>query len=296
MAVELRNKLTQSLGDSLNKALPATLILTHPTIEELAKFLSEQLVTTQEKRALTTDVGLLMSGTTNEFKCKLFMFPYLGGGVNVYNEWVNLFDKSVQVNMVAPLQYFIDKNKTLWFDNIIDDISDLIIKQLDDRPYVFFGHSLGAFVAYSVSLAIKNKVDKLPQNLSLSAFPFSALGDNSIFKSTTLNKETFEEVLSLFDIPQDLKNNDAAYESFVNVALQEVLCFITHSRKVCDRLDIPVTAFYYSEDRFATKEAVDLWQNCTSGKFDLIPLSGNHFGPFTNENNKKIVRIIQSKL
>src|SRR5579884_2017731 len=77
---------------------------------------------------------------------RFFCFPYAGGGASVYRDWTTVFS-SLEV---LPLQFPGRENRLLdppftRLDDLVETLAEQMLSFLD-RPFAFFGHSMGALV------------------------------------------------------------------------------------------------------------------------------------------------------
>src|SRR5690348_14255637 len=83
---------------------------------------------------------------------RLFCFPYAGGGALVFRDWADALPGSVEV---CPVQMpgrearFREPAFTR-LPLLIEAMAEALRPHLD-RPFAFFGHSLGALVAFELS-------------------------------------------------------------------------------------------------------------------------------------------------
>src|SRR5471030_1190282 len=87
-------------------------------------------------------------------KIKLFCFPYAGGSSVIYENWRKKLSPSIEL---IPIEYagIGSRFAEPLFENINDVVEDVfhaIKKHLNTTiEYSFFGHSMGALIAYELS-------------------------------------------------------------------------------------------------------------------------------------------------
>lgn len=97
---------------------------------------------------------------------RLFCFPYAGGGTADYAKWPSELGPEVEV-CVLQLP---GRGKRL-FDEPFFDMESLVerlvlvLAQRLDKPFAFFGHSMGALLAFEIARALRRK--QMPQPSSL---------------------------------------------------------------------------------------------------------------------------------
>src|SRR5476649_2659194 len=90
-------------------------------------------------------------------KIKLFYFPYSGGSSVVYEKWRKQLCPSIEL---IPVEYAGRGTRFTVplcenINEMVEDAFHIIKKHLDGTSYSFFGHSLGALVAYELSHKLK---------------------------------------------------------------------------------------------------------------------------------------------
>lgn len=100
---------------------------------------------------------------------RLVCFPHAGGNANVFQPWAGLLDGATDLLAVCYpgrqdrlLEPCVDQ-----MDVLAERISDVLVPYLD-RPIAFFGHSLGASVAYEVTLVLESRYGFTPSVLFVS--------------------------------------------------------------------------------------------------------------------------------
>lgn len=102
-------------------------------------------------------------------KLRLFCFPYAGGGVAAFSTWGKYFPESVQI---CPIQ--LPGRSVRFLESSIVQLSFLIkavVKAMSsflDKPFAFFGHSLGALVAFEVTHQLRSNYSIQPSHLIVS--------------------------------------------------------------------------------------------------------------------------------
>ena len=90
-------------------------------------------------------------------KTKLFAFHMLGIAFS-YAKWKNHFNPSIEVVPIelAGRGYRIEENLYQSMEEAVNDVYNKIVMQIDDSPYILFGHSMGSLIAYEVARKIKD--------------------------------------------------------------------------------------------------------------------------------------------
>lgn len=103
-------------------------------------------------------------------QCRVFCFPYAGGSSAIYRGWHAALPASAEV-IALQLPGRGGRYNVAPFTSITQLAARLadIIAPLMDRPCLFFGHSAGALIGYTLSVELSKRGAPLPHRLVLSA-------------------------------------------------------------------------------------------------------------------------------
>lgn len=147
-----------------------------------------------------------------------------------------------------------------------------------DRPYAFFGHSMGAVLALEVAQAAKKAGREGPAHLFLSArrpphlprleADLHRLPDEAFLKLLGARfggvpSEVLQEPELLALVLPALRADITALETFIAQEIQPVTC--------------PITAYGGDGDRLVTAGQLDAWREYTSAAFRVRQFQGDHF-------------------
>lgn len=223
---------------------------------------------------------------------RLFCFPYAGGGASQFRNWGASLSPHLQV---IPVQL---PGREQRFTEIAFDDLNLLVECLYevlspylDVPYAFFGHSMGALIAFELAHFCMAKNTRLPEKLFLSSYrapvvrhdPYRDLTDEKIFK----------RISRLNGIPQDVLDNEEFKNLFMPLFRADYrLC---RSYRYQERAQLPCSMKVYA----GTSDVVPLndlmaWRHKTSGNFNSELFHGNHF--YLKESQKELLSDIQQEL
>ena len=101
---------------------------------------------------------------------RLFCFPHAGGGASVFRFWTTELAPGIEV---YPIQ--LPGREGRWLEPPLTRISALVpalseaLRPLLQPPYAFFGHSMGAFVAFELARQLRRENRPGPATLIVSA-------------------------------------------------------------------------------------------------------------------------------
>src|SRR5262245_20033417 len=98
-------------------------------------------------------------------RLRLFCFPYSGGASVAFRGWSDGLPKVEVCAFVAPGRETRLRQPPLTrMEPLVEACLEEVLRR-DDRPFAFYGHSLGAFVAFEVARALRRRGASLPRHL-----------------------------------------------------------------------------------------------------------------------------------
>src|SRR5688500_10299004 len=101
---------------------------------------------------------------------RLFCFPYAGGGASIYRKWARNSPPAIEV---CPVQLPARENRLLEpsYTQILQLVPELAreLEPYSDQPFAFFGHSMGALIAFELAHYLRRHGLPEPEQLFFSA-------------------------------------------------------------------------------------------------------------------------------
>ncbi|MBV9823661.1 MAG: thioesterase, partial [Actinobacteria bacterium] len=115
------------------------------------------------------DVAWFTAGTNPTGAVRVFLFPFAGGNASAFLSWQALLGPGVELR-VAQLP----GHGVRLFDPPMTDLDELVdelaraVAALADRPFLLYGHSVGALVAFEVARRLRRTGRPQPVSLWVS--------------------------------------------------------------------------------------------------------------------------------
>lgn len=220
---------------------------------------------------------------TNQ-RLRLFCFPYAGGSRRIFQNWPNLFPDSIEV---CPLQYPGRGNRLREqpFKSIIALAADVTksLLPLFDRPFAFFGHSMGATVAFEVSRELRRANRTQPIHLFVSGCNAPHLPKEQLFYNLP-EPEFIHELRLLKGTPAEVLEHPELMELLMPMLRADFEAVQTYDYVPEAPLSCPISAYGGSEDEEVPEPSLEAWREHTEGPFTLKIFAGDHFYLQTSES------------
>jgi len=145
-----------------------------------------------------------------------------------------------------------------------------------DTKYAFYGHSLGALLAYLMALKMRHANKTLPSHLFLSGRGGPGVYDDKE-KRHLLPKDEFRSMLiKLGGMPKEVLEDDTLMEFFEPIIRADFELLESYSYAPGEKLNIPISVFIGDREETTKEEALQ-WQNETTLPIRLRVMSGDHF-------------------
>ncbi|HEY2647254.1 MAG TPA: alpha/beta fold hydrolase [Candidatus Acidoferrales bacterium] len=209
---------------------------------------------------------------------RLFCFPHAGVGPSVFRGWADQLAADAEVCLIQfPGRE--GRIRETPFMSIAELLPGLIedMAALLDRPYAFYGHSLGATVAFECALNLRRNQLPQPVHIFVGASPAPRLPwDHSPMRSLSEDRFLSEMEKRYGALPPEVIS-DAEMRALVLPVLRADITMIEkYIYSLETPLDCDITAFGGLKDHMVKRSELEAWREQTSGRFRLQMFDGNH--------------------
>lgn len=228
-------------------------------------------------------------------KLSLFCFPYAGGGALIFRNWASNLPSAVEV---FPVQ--LPGRGSRLKESPCTDLStsiSLIAEGLTPyltRPFVFFGHSLGAMISFELIRKWQLEQGVRPIHLFVSGRRAPHISELQTITYNLPEHEFIEELRRLNGTPSEVLEHPELMRLMMPILRADFQICETYDYLPGAPLNCPITAFGGLQDETVPREYLGAWRDHTSGDFNLWMLSGDHF--FVHTAESKLLQILSREL
>ncbi len=161
----------------------------------------------------------------------------------------------------------------------VDELTPMLCDALIpycDLPFIFFGHSTGALVAFELSRELRRRNASLPQHLIVSGGRAPHIPEPNPLHH--LPEEEFVRQLQRFGgTPEAVLQNKEIMQMYVPILRADFALEETYDHETEPPLEIPISLFGGTKDKEAPPEFIKPWADHTSCNFTLEMIEGGHF-------------------
>ena len=200
---------------------------------------------------------------------RLFAFPHAGAGALFWRGWPS------SLGLCPAL---LPGREARLHEPAIDSMHDLVealanaIEPFLDRPYAFFGHSMGAGVAFELARELRRRARPLPQALAVSSARAPRLRRDAPPRPEPDDEQLVEELKRWGGVPDD----PVLLRLALPVLRADTRLYRNWRPAEGDPLPLPIFAYGGQGDRNISADQLQAWRAETSGEFRLRLFPGGH--------------------
>lgn len=203
---------------------------------------------------------------------KLFCFPFAGGSVGAFDGWERQLPACIEVSTVdAPQRYE-------QFDELLEALAPSVLELLD-RPFAFYGHSLGSLIAFELARHLERHYGKSPMHLFVAAqqaphapFPYPSVQQLQTPAGAPLLDLAFPPPEGLAGPQLDEHRRCTLDRIRPGMLIQST----NYAYQPGEPLACPITAFGGLRDRVINRRLLEQWREHTASAFRVETFPGGH--------------------
>jgi medium-chain acyl-[acyl-carrier-protein] hydrolase len=211
-------------------------------------------------------------------RLQLVCFSYAGGSASAYRTWPDDLPADVDVRAVQlpGRDNRLAERPFTRLPDLVEAVADALEPHLC-APFAFFGHSMGALVAFELTRELRRRGEPQPVQLFVSACRAPQLPDPDPPIHLLPEPELLEELRRLDGTPGQVFENPELRSLVLPTVRADFSACETYVHEPGEPLAISIRAFGGVTDNKVSQEQLEGWRQQTSASFGLRVFSGNHF-------------------
>jgi surfactin synthase thioesterase subunit len=224
--------------------------------------------------------GWLVEGAqTQRAHFRVFCFHCAGGSAAQYRQWAALAPAHVEfaaVQLPGRDQRFAEQPHEE-LGTLVAQLTNVFRNHLDERPYAFFGHSLGALVAFEVARSLTHAGFAPPEHLVVAARPAPQLVLDWPAVDELPTPELIHVLRRYGGVNEDLLEDRARLAPLLPTMRADFRLARSYTYRDGPPLSCRIVALGGRDDPSCTELQLQAWELQTTSAFRCHMFPGGHF-------------------
>jgi medium-chain acyl-[acyl-carrier-protein] hydrolase len=212
-------------------------------------------------------------------RLRLFCFPYAGIGASAYRPWAAQLPPEIEVVAVQPpgRENRLGEAAIQEFSALVSEAAGAVGTGLEMR-YIFFGHSMGAALAFEVARTLRDRDVATPELLVVSGRRAPHLPNPEPLLHPLSDVAFIEEVQRRYNgIPSEVLEHEDLLGLLLPGLRADIRALECHSHIAGEPLDCRILACGGASDPLVSPVELDAWGAHTRGSVAVEFFPGGHF-------------------
>ena len=265
----------------------------HAAIDRLSA--QQRQLLTLRLRKLNAAKWFLSASSAGDARLRLFAFPHAGGGVSAFARWQEALPADVAL---IPARYpgresRMNEPPLATMEELIHTAADAIAPFLN-RPFAFFGHSMGAAVAFELARYLRRHGKPAPTALFVAGARAPIFRLNWKPPAKPSEQEFLSELRRLEGVPEEVLQNEELARIVLPVLAADTALYRNYIYHDEPPLQCPIHVYGGESDPNVSNEHLEAWSGHTKGAASLMVFEGGHF--FLQSNREEFLAALASAL
>lgn len=231
----------------------------------------------------------------DEYKFRLFCFTYAGGSASVYRSWQAGFDSRIEVCAVQLPGRGARMMEPPYVDvaALMQDLAPIIAAE-GNLPFAFFGHSLGAIVAFELARFCFSNYYPMPVRIFVSGCNAPQAKNPSKALHLMRDDELIEELKMYNGMSPQILANKEVMKFFLPMIRADFSMAEKYEYKHGEILPVKIIVLAGRDDNLTSVGQMEAWQLESQDKVRLEWFEGGHL--FINDESMKVPRYVNTEL
>jgi surfactin synthase thioesterase subunit len=227
-------------------------------------------------------------------RVRLFCFPHSGGSAGEYLRWADLLPHVEVWGVQLPGRGA--RTEEAPFTRVRALVDTLVDAAAFEPPFAFFGHSLGALVAFETARRLRDLGRAPPSWLFLSAYPAPHLPPRAKPASHLDEEGLWAAIDRMYgDMAAEIREDPELREMLLPALRADLSLVDSYQYEDGAALDCAMVITGGTQDELRP-DSLQPWRRHTTGPFSLHLLPGGHFYLREPEQRGTLLRLLDETL
>lgn len=228
-------------------------------------------------------------------RLRLFCFPYAGGNAFIYRSWGDQLPSHVELYSIeypgrgSKLRQPAFTRVSAMLDFLYEGILPLL-----DKPFAFFGHSMGALLCFELALRLRAQKNLEPRALFVSGRRAPQIKSDEPVTFDLPEDEFISELRRLNGTPKEVLEHPELLQLMMPILRADFELCQTYSFTNAAPLNCPIFVFGGLQDEDVPRENLEGWREQTTSTATVRMFPGDHF--FLHSSQSLLLRTLSSDL
>lgn len=208
---------------------------------------------------------------------RLFCFPPAGAGAFLFRPWLTYSSAEIEIFAIQlpGREHRLKEPCFTQLEPLIQALTEAVIPTLEQGKFAFFGHSMGALIAFELTRELRRQGSVLPEHLFVCGRRAPQIPiDHPLYPES--DSILIEALRQYGGTPEAVLQNADLMELFLPIFRSDLRVNEKYQYQSKIPLELPITMFGAMNDSVATPEQFEQWKEHTSARFDLQLFEGGH--------------------
>ena len=226
---------------------------------------------------------------------RLFCFPFAGGGASADRLWAPDISENFELHSVQlpGRENRLGEEPFTRMNELVPRLVDELLQHLD-RPYVLFGHSMGAAIAFEVARHLQEVHGSTPEHLFVSgrSAPHRPSEKTPIYNLP--HDDFLTRLKDLDGTPREVLDHPELMELLIPMLRADFELDDTYSMLPGPRLACPMSVYGGNEDPEVDAACLAAWNDLCFVPETVTYMDGGHF--YINHQRASLLEKIEAAL
>ncbi|WP_410638373.1 thioesterase II family protein [Amycolatopsis sp. lyj-346] len=211
----------------------------------------------------------------------LVCLGFAGGGTGAYRAWADVLDDETDLALICyPGREgrFTEPAAGTWHE-LVRDTADAV-RRTASTPFVLFGHSMGGWVAFDVTLLLQRHGAAVPEALVVSSCnsPVRGLTERDRFPRAGDDDESLVRWMRTSgSLPDHVLDDADMLAMALRLMRADLRVRDTYRPDRQAAVQVPLQVCHGVDDDVIEQSVAEQWQAAATGPFEITRLPGGHF-------------------